>query len=108
LAYVGFSGDHLDRGLLPWLAALAFFVLAFADRPAGWRSWHIDRRTVLAVGAITLLAVFFRAYRLDAIPIEMTSDHAEKLLDVNDVLNNGLRPIFFERNTGREFFQFYL
>src|SRR5690606_539513 len=91
----------------PWLVVLVFFLLAFADRPAGWRSWYIDRRAALALLAITGVALFFRAYRLDAIPIEMTSDHAEKLLDVNDVLL-GRRPIFFGRNTGREFFQFYL
>ena len=36
----------------------------------------------------------------------MVSDHAEKLLDVNDVLNGQLR-VFFPRNTGREAFQFY-
>jgi hypothetical protein len=38
----------------------------------------------------------------------MDSDHAEKVLDVNDVVNNGLRPIFFERNTGREPLEFYM
>ena len=37
----------------------------------------------------------------------MFSDHAEKLLDVMDVLN-GKTSIFFVRNTGREAFQFYL
>jgi len=37
----------------------------------------------------------------------MFSDHAEKLLDVADVLN-GQYSIFFPRNTGREAFQFYL
>lgn len=37
----------------------------------------------------------------------MNSDHAEKLLDVYDVLH-GQTHIFFERNTGREAFQFYL
>ena len=37
----------------------------------------------------------------------MFSDHAEKLLDVYDVLN-GDYHVFFVRNTGREFFQFYL
>jgi hypothetical protein len=36
----------------------------------------------------------------------MTSDHAEKLLDVQDVLD-GQWSIYFPRNTGREFFQFY-
>ncbi len=37
----------------------------------------------------------------------MTSDHAEKLLDVQDILD-GQRPIFLPRNTGREAVQFYL
>ena len=37
----------------------------------------------------------------------MTSDHAEKLLDVFDILN-GKFSIFFTRNTGREPLQFYL
>ena len=37
----------------------------------------------------------------------MISDHAEKLLDVYDVLN-GTFSIFFLRNTGREAFQMYL
>ncbi len=36
----------------------------------------------------------------------MVSDHAEKLLDVSDVLNGDFW-IFFPRNTGREAFQFY-
>lgn len=37
----------------------------------------------------------------------MVSDHAEKLLDIGDVLN-GETSIFFPRNTGREAFQMYL
>ncbi|NUM49273.1 MAG: glycosyltransferase family 39 protein, partial [Anaerolineales bacterium] len=61
---------------------------------------------VLVVGAI-LISAFFRFYRLDSVPPEMISDHAEKLLDVQDVLN-GQYSIFFPRNTGREPFQFYL
>jgi hypothetical protein len=36
----------------------------------------------------------------------MVSDHAEKLLDVHDVLTGDLN-VFFPRNTGREAFQFY-
>jgi hypothetical protein len=36
----------------------------------------------------------------------MNSDQAEKLLDINDVLH-GIPHIFFERNTGREPWQFY-
>jgi len=41
------------------------------------------------------------------VPGEMFSDHAEKLLDVGDVLNGKL-SIFFPRNSGREAIQMYL
>jgi uncharacterized membrane protein len=40
------------------------------------------------------------------VPGDPTSDHAEKLLDVSDVIR-GQHPIFFPRNTGREPAQFY-
>jgi len=43
--------------------------------------------------AVMLVAVYFRMYQLNAVPNEMISDHAEKLLDVNDVLN-GQTSIF--------------
>jgi hypothetical protein len=49
----------------------------------------------------------FRFSDLATAPLEMTSDHAEKLLDVTDVVN-GEGHIYFERNTGREALQFYL
>lgn len=62
---------------------------------------------VLTILAVMLLATFFRVYDLNGTPLDPTSDHAEKLYDVNDVLE-GMRPIFFERNTGREPAQFYL
>jgi len=61
---------------------------------------HLALLAVLAVGA------FFLYDRLAAIPPEMTSDHVEKLLDVNDLLQ-GTHPVFFIRNTGREPLQFY-
>lgn len=54
-----------------------------------------------------LIAIFFRTYQLVGIPGEMVSDHAEKLYDVRDLLS-GETLTFFPRNTGREFFQFYL
>lgn len=72
------------------------------------RSWKftIDRWKIslfLMVG----LAFFFRFFRLSQVPAEPFSDHAEKLLDVYDVLQ-GKFSVFFENNTGREFIQFYL
>lgn len=54
-----------------------------------------------------ILVIFFRFYQLNQTPGEMFSDHAEKLLDVSDVLN-GKFSIFFPRNTGREAIQMYL
>jgi 4-amino-4-deoxy-L-arabinose transferase-like glycosyltransferase len=54
-----------------------------------------------------LLAGFYRFYLLNQVPPEMFSDHAEKLIDVTNVLG-GQFFIFFPRNTGREAFQMYL
>jgi hypothetical protein len=61
----------------------------------------------LLVLAAFLLAAYFRLVNLAGVPREMWSDHAEKLLDVVDVLN-GQYSIFFPRNTGREAIQFYM
>jgi hypothetical protein len=60
----------------------------------------------LVLVAVFVLAIFFRFYRLNQVPGEMFSDHAEKLLDVSDILN-GKFSIFFPRNTGREADQMY-
>jgi len=54
-----------------------------------------------------LVVGFYRFYRLNQVPPEMFSDHAEKLIDVSNVLQ-GQYAIFFPRNTGREAFQMYL
>ncbi|CAA9270826.1 MAG: hypothetical protein AVDCRST_MAG77-3198 [uncultured Chloroflexi bacterium] len=62
--------------------------------------------TALALAAILAVGFGLLFYRIDSVPREMTSDHAEKLLDVADVLE-GQHRIFFPRNTGREAFQFY-
>ena len=76
----------------------------FVSRPA-W-NFKIDRWALLVLAAFGLV-IFFRTYRLADVPSQMVSDHAEKLLDIGDVLN-GKTAVFFPRNTGREFFQFYL
>lgn len=106
LAFEGFAGNNFAGGFWYWLGALFYFVLAAAHRPRPIRS-RGPLLVWLVLLSITLLGIAFRFYRLDAIPAEMTSDHAEKLLDVRDVLD-GWRPIFFPRNTGREALQFYL
>jgi|GEM_PF-1085764 len=57
---------------------------------------------------ILIISAYFRFTRLDDVPIETTSDHVEKLIDTNDILNNGLRPIFEPANGGREPMMFYV
>jgi 4-amino-4-deoxy-L-arabinose transferase-like glycosyltransferase len=61
----------------------------------------------LTVIAVFGLAAFYRLYLLNLVPGEMFSDHAEKLLDVGNLLK-GETNIFFPNNTGREAFQMYL
>jgi 4-amino-4-deoxy-L-arabinose transferase-like glycosyltransferase len=61
----------------------------------------------LLVTAVFVLAIAFRFYRLGEVPHEMTSDHAEKLMDVFDI-RNGQYSIYFPRNTGREPLYIYL
>ncbi|NPA07193.1 MAG: hypothetical protein GXO54_07325, partial [Chloroflexi bacterium] len=61
----------------------------------------------LLVLMVLLVGVFWRFYRLSDVPPEMTSDHAEKLYDVMDVLAGQWR-VFFPRNAGREPIQMYL
>lgn len=104
-----------------WLSAILFTVFAFWLPASEGGSWwarlreqvsargleiRVSRWTVflLVAGAIV---VFFRIYRLSDVPPEMVSDHAEKILDIWDVLQGELR-VFFPRNTGREAFQMYL
>ncbi|MGH2605941.1 MAG: ArnT family glycosyltransferase, partial [Anaerolineales bacterium] len=117
------SGGNQFRGitLLAWLGSLLAVVVAFWDgeisfRPVGERvrawlaavrnGWRIEPWTLVILAGLGICA-YFRFAFLNQVPREMVSDHAEKLLDVVDVLNGG-RPIFFPRNTGREAIQFYL
>lgn len=58
------------------------------------------------VVAVMGLALFFRLYRVDGVPSEPFSDHAEKILDVYEI-TTGSPLIFFPRNTGREALQMY-
>ncbi len=116
LGFVTFGSDTFTVvNVSLWLLSIATFVVATWDwettsAAAAWeriRTWRTPLTWVgIAFIGIFLLAAFFRYYELTAIPQDPTSDHAEKLLDVYDVLN-GLRPTFMVRNTGREWFQFY-
>ncbi|MBI4673819.1 MAG: glycosyltransferase family 39 protein [Chloroflexi bacterium] len=116
------SNEFTLLGTSAWLTALALFLIAawegsplevwrglreklarlFRRDKAGQRT----RWLLIALMVIFGIGAFFYFYRLDAAPAEMTSDHAEKLLDTYDILQ-GRYSIFFERNTGREPLQFY-
>jgi hypothetical protein len=119
VAFIAFSGGLFTAfNIIIWLIAIVTMVLAFwrpRVSPLAWLQgvlsrpqWNISfsRSAVVALAVISLI-LFFRVYRLADVPSQAISDHAEKLLDVGDVLN-GKTSIFFQRNTGREFFQFYL
>jgi 4-amino-4-deoxy-L-arabinose transferase-like glycosyltransferase len=121
VAFLTLGGNRFTTlNVTLWVLAIIFTVLAFwqGELPfRGWWRWikghlhppwkfSISAWTLLVLAAIVLV-VFFRTYRITQVPPEMVSDHAEKLLDVWDVLH-GQTSIFFQRNTGREAIQMYL
>jgi hypothetical protein len=122
LAFLMFGAGTLGLGNgMLWGLAILFTVLAFwqpkpGPRPTlmvrweqfaaqGWQV-RITRWTLIVLAVIAVI-LFFNFHRLDSVPPEMVSDHAETLLDVNDVMN-GWRPTYFPRNTGREMIHYYL
>ena len=105
-----------------WILSIVFFLRAFwlsEPRSASMprfdlksfftsTEWNIRiTRSALLVFAMIAVIVFFRTYRLYDVPPEMTSDHAEKLMDVYDI-TQGQFSIYFPRNTGREPLYIYL
>ena len=53
------------------------------------------------------IGIFFKVYQFGEVVPEMVSDHAEKLLNVSDLLN-GETKIFFPGSAGRESLQIFL
>jgi hypothetical protein len=112
VAFLAASGNtHRWWGVVAWILALTLPVLTCWERsPGRWfgvsrGGWRPDLIT-LAVAGFVLCAVWFRFWQLDALPPEMNIDHVANLVDVHE-LELGQRPIFFERNNGRESFVFY-
>ena len=122
IAFLAFGGNRFTvLNVTLWLIGIAALVSALwlPDPQRNFslsglieklsvKSWdiNISRWTLLLLAGFGI-ALFFRFFRLNQVPPEMFSDHAEKLLDVWDVLNGETR-IFFPRNTGREAIQMYL
>lgn len=130
IAFLAFGGNRFTGiNVTLWIISLLASGFAFwhrsSDRPTWDERLRIAREKIarfkargvtisassliwtLIVLTVFALAAFYRFYRLESVPPEMFSDHAEKLIDVGDVLAGQLR-IFFPRNTGREAFQMYL
>ena len=79
----------------------------FADVPTRTHNWtRLNLIPLVAFVAIIGVSIFFRVYRLDSVPKDMTSDHVEKVLDAYDV-SLGNFHVFFPHNGGREALQFY-
>ncbi|MCJ7622075.1 MAG: glycosyltransferase family 39 protein, partial [Anaerolineaceae bacterium] len=122
IAFLAFGKYKFDLiNTFFWLLSIIFFVWSLWTRKEKlvikWqKTVSIFKKSVLIIKiprwswlllAAFLLSAFFRFSQLDMIPGEMFSDHAEKLLDVSDVLK-GNYWVFFPRNTGREAIQIYL
>lgn len=122
-AFLFFGGNRFNfLNVSLWIIAIiltvsGFFIPRKPASPGFWlRMKGIFSRSGFSIRinpgvwlgiALVVLALFFRFDQLGEVPGEMFSDHAEKLMDVMDVLN-GQTSIFFPRNTGREAIQMYL
>ncbi len=124
LAFFLFGGNQFTfLNVSVWSLSVIFALLAFSpysirELISQGKDWfvnsakqrfsirlHISAWNLIWI-AVFLVCAFFLFHNLDAVPVDMVSDHAEKLYDIRDILN-GDSPIFFTRNTGRECFQFY-
>lgn len=117
LLTLGFTADNTFRleGFATWLISIGLVIAAFA--PDGWnrdafrsalRNFRIKPSyTFYILLIIMVLGTYLRFANLASNPPEMTSDHVEKILDAQSVLD-GFPQVFFPNNGGREAIQFYL
>jgi hypothetical protein len=110
IALMLFGGNTFTViNILFWLVAIIAMTIAFWSKAKPNKSElkRHSRTFIITVILTAVIIIFFRVYQIQPVPSEMYSDHAEKLLDVMDILA-GKFSIFFERNTGREPLQFYV
>lgn len=124
ISFLAFNGNRFTSlNVILWIATLASGLLTFwlPEKKTDWESkkikilsfiknpiisFRFDYWKVLVLAAF-LISAWFHLNQLNTIPYNMTSDHTEKLLDVNTILN-GQFSIFFPNNAGREPIHFYL
>ena len=121
LIWLNTSGNRIEPIVIAlWLFTSLLWALVFAPlgwRPADWLTQRLDawrrikwrerRWTIIAFALLMLLGMSFRFTSLVDIPVEMTSDHVEKIQDAYRV-SSGDYKIFFPNNGGREPLQMYL
>lgn len=119
LAFIYFSGNQFTLLNTSFWGIGFLLICAALWEPEGvvkkvrscWRNFWLQGLQIspwlLLLVLVFGISAFFRFNLIRQVPPEMFSDHAEKLLDVADVLAGKTR-IFFPRNTGREAFQMYL
>jgi len=124
LAFLTLGGNKFTGlNVFLWIAAIVTGVYAFwipenrLDLPGIWQKiiqfvqnpvvhLRLDPWKLLVLG-VFCVAAYFHLHQLNTLPLEMTSDHTEKLRDINHILN-GDSMIFFASNGGREPMHFYL
>lgn len=125
ISFFTFSGNQFTSlNIFLWIVTFIAAMAAFWLPENGTHRWvgfkqgvhdffqggklglHLNWWNLLVV-IVFMISAWFHLSQLNSVPLEMTSDHTEKLLDVNEVLNGNL-SIFFPRNSGREPIQFYL
>jgi len=102
IASILITGRAFWLGELPG-GSLPARVINFIAKPQ--LRLRLDGWSLLVLAVFGLMA-YFRFSQLDEVPFGMWSDHAEKYLDIVDILN-GQTSIFFPRNAGREPMQLY-
>lgn len=122
LAYITWANTADNRfnflGWWSWFWCIVLMLVAVAPESWNLASLRLTLRqfrasfrlqgnwTLIAILTIMLLGAYFRLHDLDGMPPQMTSDHKEKLLDAQAVLE-GEHQVFFPNNGGREGFQMY-
>ncbi len=111
-------------GVFVWISGVLAWLMVLTPADFDLRAWVSARRaqwadlfrgelrlrlswTAAALIVIMIVAAAFRFANFEAAPPEMTSDHVEKLLDAQRVLD-GTYQVFFPNNGGREGLQMYL
>ena len=120
LAY-SFAGENqfTSDGVLAWVASVGVLLYTFWE-PAktwdDWRAWFASMSDqarkafsegvcipprILLLALVLIIGAFFYFSKLDTMPAEMVSDHAEKVLGIRDIVD-GARPVYLLRNNGSE------